>query len=83
MQIEFPNAQPLTPEDEAHLASLKAVIEQAVEDGVLTSAEMALIHDKVASNKKLLPEEVMMVKTLVREKIAAGEIEESLFEQLY
>ena len=83
MQIEFPNAQPLTPEDEAHLESLKAVIEQVVKDGVLTGAEITLIHDKIASNKKLLPEEILMVKTLIREKVAAGELEVSLFENLY
>lgn len=83
MQIEFPNAQPLTPEDEAHLESLKAVIEQVVKDGVLTGEEIALVHDKIASNKKLLPEEILMVQNLIREKIAAGELEVSLFENLY
>ncbi len=83
MQVEFPNAKPLTPEDEEHLARLRILIDKAVEDGVLTSGEIALIRDAVAANKKFLPEELMMVKTLVREKISCGEIEVTLFDRLY
>lgn len=83
MQIEFPNAKPLTPEDEKHLQALQALIEKAAEDGVLTSAEVVLIRDAIAANKKLLPEEVMMVKNLIRDKLAAGQLEVDLFDQLF
>ncbi|MDX2232147.1 MAG: hypothetical protein NW220_21105 [Leptolyngbyaceae cyanobacterium bins.349] len=82
MQIEFPNAKPLTPDDEKHLESLKALIEKSAADGVLTGAEVALIRDAIAANKKLLPEELLMVKTLIRDKVASGQLEVDLFDRL-
>ncbi len=82
MQVEFPNAIPLTPEDEAHLQKLQALIEKTIADGVLTAEEYTLIHDAIAANKKLLPEEVALVKTLVHDKLATSELITDWFERL-
>jgi len=83
MQIEFPNAKPLTPEDEQHLKSLQALIEKASEDGILTAAEVVQIRDAIASNKKLLPEETKMVQALIRDKLDCGQLIVDMFDRLY
>lgn len=83
MQIEFPDAKPLTVEDKKHLAALQALIEKSIADGVLTSEEVTLIRDAIAANKKFLPEELKLVKALIRDKIDAGDLEVDLFDRLF
>jgi hypothetical protein len=82
MQFEFPNAKPPTAKDEVHLQELQALIEKTLADGVLTTQEYVLIRDAIAKNKKLMPEELELVKSLIRDKIATGEVITDLFAHL-
>jgi uncharacterized protein YqhQ len=65
----------LTPEEQQELEKLQKVIEQAVADGVLTRAECNEITAVMKADGKLTFEEFEMVRRLVCEKVASGELE--------
>lgn len=82
MKVEFPNAQQPTPEDEEYLERLRILIERVVADGVVTSEEVTLIQYTVVTNKKFLPARVIMIQTLIRDKVTCGQLEVDLFDRL-
>ncbi|XGV97383.1 MAG: hypothetical protein ACAF41_32270 [Leptolyngbya sp. BL-A-14] len=62
------------PEDAKHLEKLRSVIEQAIADGRVTAQEMQAIKRIIWSNGKVSPEELDLVRELIHEKVASGEI---------
>ncbi|MDG2615809.1 hypothetical protein P7L53_06075 [Thermoleptolyngbya sichuanensis XZ-Cy5] len=74
MEIERPNAKPLTREDLANLDRLKAVIERAIADGVLTADEQDRIKQIINHDHIVSPEEMEMVQTLIWDKLSSGEL---------
>lgn len=74
MEISRPNAQALTPEEQQQLDQLKVVVEQVIADGVLTREERDRIVALMAADAKITPQELDLVRTLIREKAATGEV---------
>lgn len=58
MNIERPNAKPLSPEEIAHLETLKSVIEKALENGEFSSAEIDHIKAIIWADGKVTYEEL-------------------------
>ena len=66
------SAHPL--EDAKHLEKLKSTIERAIADGKLTAQEMQAIKGIIWSNGKVSAEELDLVRELIHEKVASGEV---------
>ena len=75
MEISTPQDKQPTPEELKELEKLKAIIEQATEDGKLTGAEFDRIKDAIRADKKVSFEELQLVRKLIDEKIESGELE--------
>ena len=58
MEIERSGAKELTPEEIQHLEKLKAVVETALADGVLTEDELAHIKSIIWADGKVTYEEL-------------------------
>ena len=58
MEMESPNAKPLSPEEIAHLEHLKSVVEKALEDGQFSSAQIAQIKSIIWADGKVSYEEL-------------------------
>lgn len=74
MDIERPNAQPLTREELNDLETLRSIVERAIADGVLTFEEEQLIKRTLWKDKKVSPQELEIVQSLVWDKLQAGEL---------
>ncbi|MBD2312193.1 hypothetical protein H6G20_11020 [Desertifilum sp. FACHB-1129] len=74
MDIQRPNAQPLSPDDELQLSKLKATIERAIADGKITSQELQSIKAVMWADGKVMPQELDLIRTLIHEKIAKDEL---------
>ncbi|WP_448599004.1 hypothetical protein [Thermoleptolyngbya sp.] len=74
MKVERPNAKPLTREDLENLDHLKAVIEGAIADGVLTADEQDRIRQSINHNHLVSPEAMELVQTLIWDKLSSGEL---------
>lgn len=61
-------------DDAKHLEKLRVVIERAIADGRVTAQEMRTIKAIIWSNGKVSPEELDLVRELIHEKVASGEI---------
>lgn len=61
-------------EDTKHLEKLRSVIERAIADGKVTAQEMQAIKKIIWSNGKVSPEELDLVRELIHEKVANGEL---------
>jgi hypothetical protein len=75
MKISRPKDKEPTPEELQELEKLKAIIKRATEDGKLTGVEFERIKDAIAADKKVSFEELQLVRKLIDEKIASGELE--------
>jgi uncharacterized membrane protein YebE (DUF533 family) len=64
----------ITPEEQQELDRLKAVIEQAIADGIITKGERDRISATMRSDGKVTREELELVRTLVTEKVNAGQL---------
>lgn len=79
MEISRPHAKELTLEEKQELAKLKAMIERAVADAILTAQEIEDLrsvtqrHTETMS-QELLYEELELYRTLVTEKVRKGEL---------
>ncbi|NJL47951.1 MAG: hypothetical protein HC929_11290 [Leptolyngbyaceae cyanobacterium SM2_5_2] len=73
MKIERPNAPALTKADLQHLETLKALVEGAIADGVLTAAEAAYIK-AVLLKDEVPPQELDLIQTMIWAKIQSGEL---------
>ncbi|MEG3436328.1 hypothetical protein V0288_04280 [Pannus brasiliensis CCIBt3594] len=74
MKIERPDEQELTPEEQRELEKLRAIIEQAIADGIITKGERDRISSAMRSDGKVTRQELELVRTLITEKINAGEL---------
>ncbi len=75
MEISTPKGQEPTPEELKELEKLKEIIENAIADGKLTEPEFARIKAAIRADKKVTVEELQLVRTLIDDKIASGELQ--------
>jgi uncharacterized membrane protein YebE (DUF533 family) len=75
MEISRPNAKPSSPEELKDLKQLKALIERAVSDGVLSKDEMESIKMAIRADGKITSEELNLCQQLIWRKIYSGELE--------
>jgi glucose-6-phosphate dehydrogenase assembly protein OpcA len=79
MHVERPTANNPTPEEVQELEALKARIERAIADGILTHDEFdslkATIFNHGTPSADQLYRELTLYRTLVTEKINQGELE--------
>ncbi len=66
MEIERPNAKPLSPEELAHLEKLKSVVEKALEDGKFSTYEIDRIKSIIWSDGKVTYEELRAVHETIK-----------------
>jgi uncharacterized membrane protein YebE (DUF533 family) len=64
----------ITPEEQQELDRLRAVIEQAIADGIITKGERDRISATMRSDGRVTREELELVRTLVTEKVNAGQL---------
>lgn len=78
MKIERPNAKDPTPEEVRELEKLKAMLERAIADGVITHQEFqALVAEVFAHGKPsadLLYRALELYRKMVTEKVQRGEL---------
>ncbi|WP_017297862.1 hypothetical protein [Nodosilinea nodulosa] len=67
-------AEELSAEEQQELETLRQTIEQAIADGVLTQAERDAITATMRADGKVTFEELALVRQLVNDKVAAGEL---------
>lgn len=65
MEIERPNAKPLSPEEIAHLDKLKSVVEKALENGKFSTYEIERIKSIIWSDGKVTYEELRTVNETI------------------
>lgn len=58
----------------ADLDKLKALIEQAIADGILTAAEKRSLETAIFADGKVSPEELELMQSLVWDKLSSGEL---------
>ena len=75
MEISTPKDREPTPEELEELEKLKGIIESAIADGKLTGAEFDRIKAAIGADKKVSFEEIQLVRQLIYDKIASGELE--------
>ncbi|MFQ4138818.1 hypothetical protein PGN35_021135 [Nodosilinea sp. PGN35] len=67
-------ATELSAEEQQELDALRQIIEQAIADGVLTQTERDAITTAMRADGKVTYEELELVRQLVSDKVAAGEL---------
>jgi uncharacterized membrane protein YebE (DUF533 family) len=75
MEVERPNAKEPTAAELQDLDKLKAIIERAVADGVISSSEVKAIKTQAWTDGKITPQELGLYQQLVLSKIRDGELE--------
>ena len=66
MEINDPNAKPLSSEEIAHLEKLKSVVKQAIEDGKFSTYETQRIKSLLWADGKVTYEELTTVRETIR-----------------
>jgi uncharacterized membrane protein YebE (DUF533 family) len=78
MKIERPDYQEPTPDELRELEKLRAMIERAIADGVVTQDEMGIIKQQIISKKNHSAEqvyrEIALCRTLINEKVVQGKL---------
>ncbi len=74
MEISHPHQRELTVEEQQELDKLRIIIERASADGVITRAERDRIAAAMRADGKVTLEELTLVRTLIQEKVANGEL---------
>ncbi len=67
-------ATELSVDEQQELDTLRQIIDQAIADGVLTQAERDAITATMRADGKVTFEELALVRRLVSDKVAAGEL---------
>ncbi|MEO1067816.1 MAG: hypothetical protein AAFW95_01660 [Cyanobacteria bacterium J06638_6] len=67
-------ANELSAEEQQELENLRQIVEQAIADGVLTQDERDAITAAMRADGKVTYEELDLVRKLVSDKVAAGEL---------
>ncbi len=66
MEINNPNAKPLSSEEIEHLEKLKSVVEQAIEDGKFSTYETQRIKSLLWADGKVTYEELSTVRETIK-----------------
>jgi len=74
MEIERPGTGQLSLDELQELEKLKAVIEQASTDGILSKSERDNISAIIYRDKKVSPQELDLVRHLINQKVESGEL---------
>lgn len=76
MEISYPSRpeSELSPEELQELDKLRKVIEKASADGIITRGERDRITATMREDGKVTAEELGLVRTLIQEKVAKGEL---------
>ncbi|MCU0537414.1 MAG: hypothetical protein MUD14_26295 [Hydrococcus sp. Prado102] len=74
MKIEDSNRRELTPEEQQELEKFKVIIQGAIADGILTRYERDRIAYIMRADGKITYEKFELLRTLMHEKIASGEL---------
>lgn len=74
MQVERPNALPLTQDELGDLDTLRALVEKAINDGILTAEESQSIKRCLWKDGKVSPQELEIIQALVWDKVQMGEL---------
>ena len=75
MEVSRPNSKPSSPEELKDLETLKALIEKAIADGLLTKDEMESIKAAINADGKITPQELNLCQQLIWSKIDAGQLD--------
>jgi len=75
MKIERPNQRDLTPEEQAQLAKLKQLVQDALADGKISPNEMAGIRSFIHSDGKVTIEELQTIRDTVRDCLGDAVLE--------
>ncbi len=75
MKVERPNDRELTPEEQAHLAGLRQIVQQAMADGKLSRDEMQSIQTYINADKKVTVQELRTIKQTIREHLGDSALE--------
>jgi uncharacterized membrane protein YebE (DUF533 family) len=74
MKLSRVNGPELTPAELRELDKLRAVIEGASADGIITKGERDRIASTMRADGRVTREELELVRTLVTEKVNAGQL---------
>ncbi len=74
MKSERPNPRELNAQEQQELEKLRAIIESAMADGILTRYERDRISAAMRADGKVTVEELELARTLMQEKAAKGEL---------
>ncbi|MDJ0534700.1 MAG: hypothetical protein QNJ70_19840 [Xenococcaceae cyanobacterium MO_207.B15] len=66
MEINRPNDRPPSPDEIAHLENLKSVVEKALEDGKLSTTEMARIKSLIWADGKVSYQELRTIHQTIK-----------------
>lgn len=75
MEIQYSQSHELTPEEQQHLAKLKACVEQAVADGKLSLIDENRIRQLIREDGKVTVEELRTIKDTIREVLGDATLE--------
>ncbi|NEQ45248.1 MAG: hypothetical protein F6K00_17475 [Leptolyngbya sp. SIOISBB] len=75
MQIERSDQHDLSPEEQAHLAKLKALVEAALADGKVSSAEIQAVRELIHADHKVTPEELQTIRSTMRSMLGDAALE--------
>ncbi|MEO1391223.1 MAG: hypothetical protein AAFV85_28165 [Cyanobacteria bacterium J06634_6] len=67
MEISRPNAQPISEEELAHLAKLKATVEKALENGEFSTAQISQIKSLIWEDGKITADELRTIRETIKE----------------
>jgi tellurite resistance protein len=74
MEISYPNREELTEEEQLELDNLRAIVEQAVADGIITKGERDRMYQAIWADGKVTCQELGLLRTMIRDKIYTGEL---------
>jgi uncharacterized membrane protein YebE (DUF533 family) len=75
VKVERPNQRDLTPEEQAHLATLKQMVEAAMADGKISRDEIQDIRAYIHSDHKVTVDELRTINTTIREQLGEAALE--------
>jgi uncharacterized membrane protein YebE (DUF533 family) len=75
MKVERPNQKDLTPEEQAHLAKLKQMVEAALADGKVSQAEIQTIRAYIHADHKVTVDELRTIHDTIQELLGEGALE--------
>lgn len=67
MEVERTNEENLTPEEQAHLAKLRKLVQGALADGKVSEAEIQSVREFIHADKQVTVAELNTIKATIRE----------------